>query len=55
MGSATWVLQGVPNVQFAYDVVIDAVPAPAGNNLPSYYPGGNFVDLVGVDGFYFGG
>jgi beta-mannanase len=57
---AAWVrlhgsFTGVPNVQFAFDVNNDSVPATAGNGLLSYSPGGNFVDLVGVDGFDFGG
>ena len=57
---AAWVrihgfFTGVPNVQFAFDVNNDSVPATGGNGLTSYFPGSNFVDLVGVDGFDFGG
>ena len=42
------------NVQFAFGVYNGSVPATADNGLSSYYPAGNFVDLVGVDGFNFG-
>jgi mannan endo-1,4-beta-mannosidase len=44
----------VSNVRFAFDVNNDSVPATARNSLTSYFPGGDFVDLVGVDGFNFG-
>lgn len=46
---------GVLNVQFAFGLYNGSVPATADNGLTSYYPGGNLVDLVGVDGFNFGG
>jgi len=57
---AAWVrvygfFAGVLNVQFAFGVYNGSVPVTADNGLTSYYPGGNFVDLVGVDGFNFGG
>ena len=43
------------NVQFAFGVYNGSVPATADNGLASYHPGGNFVDLVGVDRLNFGG
>jgi hypothetical protein len=57
---AAWVrvhgfFAGVLNVQFAFGVYNDSVPATADSGLTSYYPGGNFVNLVRVDGFNFGG
>ena len=57
---AVWVrvhgfFAGVLNVQFAFGIYNGSVPVTADNGLTSYYPGGNFVDLVGVDGFNFGG
>ena len=47
--------KGVRNVQSAFNANNDSVPATAGNGLLSYYPRGNFIDLVGVGGFYSGG
>jgi len=47
--------RGVLNLQFAFGVYNGFVPATADNGLASYHSGGNFVDLVGVDGFNFGG
>lgn len=43
------------NVKFAYDPNNDSVPATSNNSLTAYYPGSSYVDLVGVDGFNFGG
>jgi mannan endo-1,4-beta-mannosidase len=53
---ATWgrvhgFFTGDPTIQFAYDA--NSVPA-SGNSLTSYYPGDNFADIVGVDGFNVG-
>jgi hypothetical protein len=44
---------GATNVKFglAYNSV--SIPAVAGNNFNDYYPGGAYVDYVGVDGFNF--
>jgi mannan endo-1,4-beta-mannosidase len=39
-----------PNIKFAYSVTRRSVPERAGNSLTSYYPGDNFVDVVGVNG-----
>jgi len=39
-----------PNVKFAYSVSNRSVPESAANSLTSYYPGDNFVDVVGVNG-----
>jgi beta-mannanase len=57
---AAWVrvhgfFAGDLNVQFAFGVYNGSVPATPDNGLASDHPGGNFVDLVRVDGFYFGG
>jgi hypothetical protein len=38
------------NVKFAYSVSHRSVPDSAANSLTSYYPGDNFVDIVGVNG-----
>jgi len=39
-----------PNIRFAYSVSHRSVPDSAANSLTSYYPGDNFVDVVGVSG-----
>jgi hypothetical protein len=39
-----------PNIKFAYSVSRRSVPDGAANSLTSYYPGDNFVDIVGVNG-----
>lgn len=44
----------VPNVKFAWDVNNVSVPNIAGNAIGVYYPGNEYVDYVGVDGFNFG-
>jgi len=38
------------NIKFAYSVSRRSVPESAANSLTSYYPGDNFVDIVGVNG-----
>jgi hypothetical protein len=43
-----------PNIKFAYSVSHRSVPDSAANSLTSYYPGDNFVDVVGVSGFNLG-
>lgn len=42
------------NVQFAYDPNVAFSGNPA-SNFVSYYPGDAYVDLIGLDGFNFGG
>lgn len=44
----------VPNVKFAWAPNNDSVPDVVGNQISDYYPGDEFVDYVGVDGFNFG-
>lgn len=39
-----------PDIKFSYSVSYRSVPESAGNLLTSYYPGDNFVDIVGVNG-----
>jgi hypothetical protein len=42
------------NVKFGWDVNNVSVPNVASNQIGNYYPGGDYVDYVGVDGFNFG-
>lgn len=42
------------NVQFAYDPNV-AFPGVPVSTFTSYYPGDDYVDVVGLDGFDFGG
>lgn len=45
-----------PAIKFAYDVNNGSCFSnSASNSLTAYYPGNSFVDIVGVDGFDFGG
>ncbi len=44
-----------PNVQFGWAPNNGSVPDVAGNQIADYYPGDAYVDIVGVDGFNFGG
>lgn len=44
----------VPNVKFAWDVNNVSVPDIPSNAIGVYYPGNEYVDYVGVDGFNFG-
>lgn len=46
---------GVKNVKFGWAVNHLSVPDIRGNQISDYYPGDDFVDIVGVDGFNFGG
>ena len=39
-----------PNIKYAYSVSRRSVPESAANSVTSYYPGDNFVDVVGVNG-----
>lgn len=43
------------NVQFGWAPNNGSVPDVAGNQIADYYPGDLYVDVVGVDGFNFGG
>ena len=45
---------GVTNVKFGWDVNSDSVPDMPSNAIENYYPGADYVDYVGVDGFNFG-
>jgi len=45
---------GVSNVKFAWAVNNDSAPNTAENAITNYYPGADYVDYVGVDGFNFG-
>ena len=45
---------GVTNVKFGWDVNNNSVPDTPENAINNYYPGANYVDYVGVDGFNFG-
>jgi len=45
---------GVQNVKFGWAVNNDSVPDTPENAIANYYPGDNYVDYVGVDGFNFG-
>jgi hypothetical protein len=44
----------VPNVKFGWAVNARDVPEIPGNRFENFYPGDQFVDEVGVDGFDFG-
>jgi beta-mannanase len=43
-----------PNVRWGWAVNNDSVPDTQENSIANYYPGDNYVDYVGVDGFNFG-
>lgn len=56
---AAWVhihalFSGVSNVKFAYDPNVCGPGIPC-STLLAYYPGASYVDVVGLDGFDFGG
>lgn len=42
---------GASNVKFGWAVNNDSIPDTAQNQIANYYPGGKYVDYVGVDGF----
>ncbi len=44
----------VTNVKWAWDVNNNSVPDTPKNSISVYYPGDDYVDYVGVDGFNFG-
>lgn len=46
--------RNAPNVKFAWVVNNDAVPDIADNQFENFYPGDEYVDYVGVNGFNFG-
>jgi len=41
------------NVKFAWVINNDSVPSVADNAIELYYPGSQYVDYVGIDGFNF--
>lgn len=43
----------VPNVKFAWTPNITSKPDVLGNSVEVYYPGDEYVDVIGVDGFNF--
>ncbi|MFA5746508.1 MAG: glycosyl hydrolase [Candidatus Paceibacterota bacterium] len=45
---------GVSNVKFGWAVNNESVPDTAENAIGAYYPGDEYVDYIGVDGFNFG-
>lgn len=46
--------QDQPNVKFGWAVNQDSVPDSQANKIEAYYPGNEYVDYVGVNGFNFG-
>jgi beta-mannanase len=44
-----------PNVKFGWAPNANSVPNVTNNQMEAYYPGGDVVDYVGLDGFNFGG
>lgn len=44
---------GIPNVKFAWVVNNESAPG-INSNIKDYYPGDQYVDLIGVNGFNFG-
>jgi beta-mannanase len=45
--------KGITNVKIAWVVNNDSDPDTTANKLTNYYPGSEYVDIVGVDGFNF--
>ncbi len=45
---------GLSNVKFGLDFNNVSIPNIKGNQFSDYYPGSNYVDYVGVDGYNFG-
>ncbi|OGZ68628.1 MAG: hypothetical protein A3D35_01230 [Candidatus Staskawiczbacteria bacterium RIFCSPHIGHO2_02_FULL_34_9] len=43
----------VKNVKWVFNVNNESVPDKPENDISAYYPGDNYVDIVGVDGFNF--
>jgi beta-mannanase len=48
------VFGNVPNVKWALALNSNSVPDTTANALELYYPGDNYVDYMGIDGFNFG-
>jgi hypothetical protein len=46
--------ESAPNVKFGWAPNNDSSPDIPGNQIEDYYPGDQYVDYVGVDGFNFG-
>jgi len=46
---------GVSNVKFMWSVNAQNVPSSPISTLESFYPGAEYVDIIGIDGFNFGG
>jgi hypothetical protein len=44
---------GASNIKFGWDMNSESVPNNATNSLSNYYPGDEYVDYVGVNGFNF--
>lgn len=44
---------GITNVRFGWTVNNDSVPDTSQNTIANYYPGNDYVDYIGVDGFNF--
>ena len=49
-----FISENATNVKFAISFNNVSVPDVAGNKMTDYYPGDNYVDYVGLDGFNFG-
>lgn len=45
---------GIESVKFGWDVNAVSVPDTEGNRIGDFYPGSDYVDYVGVNGFNFG-
>lgn len=45
---------GANNVLWAFNPNAESVPQEAWNNIAAYYPGCDFVDLLGIDGYNWG-
>lgn len=47
--------ENVNNVSWEWSVNADTVPYQPTSSIAQYYPGNEFVDLIGIDGYNFGG
>jgi beta-mannanase len=50
-----FVSEGATNVSFVWCPNADSVPATTANSISAYWPGDGYVDLLGLDGYNFGG
>jgi hypothetical protein len=50
-----FVSEGATNVKFVWCPNVDSVPNTSANSIASYWPGDGYVDMVGLDGYNFGG